>query len=132
MSAPHVTRGVRASDAERERIVQLLQDAAAEGRLSPEEAGERQAAASAATYREDLALLVADLPATQNRIPGPRAPRTPWLLWGAMRFAFVAMLVVGFWTFWGIRLFWWPLGFVAFAFLMRPWRYRRWTPRWAP
>jgi hypothetical protein len=131
MSAPHVARGVRASDAERERIVQLLQDAAAEGRLSPEEAGERQAAASSAAYREDLERLVADLPATQNRIPGPRAPRAPWLLWGAMRFAFVAMLVVGFLTFWGIRLFWWPLGFIAFAFLMRPWHRRRWTPRWA-
>src|SRR4029077_13200875 len=58
MSAPDLPRGVRASDAERERIAQLLQSAAAEGRLSPDEAGERLAAATAAVYREDLERLI--------------------------------------------------------------------------
>ncbi len=110
MIAPDLTRGVRASDAERERIAQLLQSAAAEGRLSPEEAGERLASASAATYREELQLLIADLP----------------VLWRAARVAFVVTLVTAWWGFWSVRLFLWPLGLLAVAFLLRPWRRRRW------
>ena len=81
MSAPEVRVGVRASDAERERIAQILQGAAAEGRLSPEEAGERLAAASAATYREELHLLIADLPVAREREERARAGRwrgAPW------------------------------------------------------
>lgn len=127
MNAPDLTRGVRASDAERERIAQLLQSAAAEGRLSPEEAGERLAAASTAVYRADLERLIADLPVARERDAAPaRAPLPVWWLWRFARLAFVATLVLGFWGFWGIRLMLWPLAFVAFAMLARPWRRRRW------
>jgi len=128
MNAPDLSHGVRASDAEREHIAQLLQSAAAEGRLSPEEAGERLAAASAATYREDLQQLVADLPVVSERPPAPaeRGPLPVWWLWRFARLAFMATLVLGFWGFWGIRLMLWPLAFVAFAILLRPWRRRRW------
>ncbi len=129
MSAPDLTRGVRASDAERERIAGLLQRAAAEGRLSPEEAGERLAAASAATYWEQLNRLVADLPVARYRDSAEHSVRRPlagWWLWSAARFAIVAMLVLTFWGFWGVRLLLWPLGFMAVAFLLRPWRRRRW------
>ena len=122
MSAPDLTRGVRASDAERERVAQLLQAAAAEGRLSPEEAGDRLATASTATYREELHQLVADLPIERQQRRQPRA----WVLWGAARFALVATVVLTFWGFWGVRLLLWPLGFLAVAMLSRPWRYRRW------
>jgi len=129
MSAPNLSRGVRASDAERERIAQLLQSAAAEGRLSPDEAGERLAAASAATYREELQQLVGDLPLELERAQGEPAPRRfwgPWLLWRAARVAFVVMLVTAWWGFWSFRLFLWPLGLLAVAFALRPWRRRRW------
>src|ERR1041384_2672487 len=83
MSAPDLTRGVRASDAERERIAQLLQRAAAEGRLSPDEAGERLAAATAAVYREDLERLIGDLPVTPERPAAPvgRGPLPVWWVW---------------------------------------------------
>lgn len=121
MNAPDLTRGVRASDAERERVAQLLQAAAAEGRLSPEEAGDRLATASTATYRAELHQLIADLPATPD--VHQRNPR--WLLRVA-RLAVVAVLVTTFWGFWGPRLPLWPLGFMAVAMLSRPWRYRRW------
>ena len=100
MSAPDRARGVRASDAERERFAQLLQSAAAEGRLSPEEAGERSAAASAATYREELYQLIADLPVDRDQHPRERVARPPlaaWWLWSALRLAFLAILVLGFW-----------------------------------
>jgi hypothetical protein len=129
MSAPDLARGVRASDTERERIAQLLQSAAAEGRLSPEEAGERSAAASSATYREELYRLIADLPVDADQHPRERMERAPlaaWWLSSALRFAFIAILVLGFWGFWGVRLLLWPLGFMAVAFLLRPWRHRQW------
>jgi hypothetical protein len=123
MNAPDLTRGVRASDDERERVAKLLQRAAAEGRLSPEEAGERLAAASAATHRDQLYQLVADLPIEREPT---RQPRAGWVFWSAVRFALVATLVVTLWGFWGVRLLLWPLAFVAVAMLSRPWRYRRW------
>ena len=129
MSAPDLTRGVRASDAERERIAQLLQTAAAEGRLSPEEAGERLAAASSASYREELQRLIADLPATRDLDTVERLRRPPvgtWWLLRVARLAVVVLLVTTFWGFWGARLLVGPLAFVAVAMLLRPWRYRRW------
>jgi hypothetical protein len=122
---------VRASDAERERIAKLLEAAAADGRLTPDEAGERLAAASAATYREELARLVADLPVPLDPESAvqSRRWRGAWWPWRAIRFAFVVMLVIGLWGFWGMRLLLWPLGFAAFAFFLGPWRRRRWQ-RW--
>ncbi len=65
MNALDSLPGVRASDAERDHVAQILQTAAADGRLSPEEAGERLAAASAARLRDELARLIADLPEGQ-------------------------------------------------------------------
>ncbi len=129
MSAPDLTRGVRASDAERDRIAQMLQAAAAEGRLSPEEAGERLATASAASYREELHRLIADLPAARDLDvvePMGRPRVAAWWLLSVARLAIVALLVTTFWSFSGVRLLLWPLGFMAIAFLLRPWRRRRW------
>jgi len=129
MSAPDLTRGVRASDVERERIAQMLQAAAAEGRLSPEEAGERLATASAATYREELDRLIADLPAARDldEVEPMGRPRVAaWWLLSVARLAIVALLVTTFWSFSGVRLLLWPMGFMSIAFLLRPWRRRRW------
>jgi hypothetical protein len=53
---------IRASDAEREQVAHILQTAMAEGRLTLDEGEERLAAVYAATYRDDLAPLTADLP----------------------------------------------------------------------
>lgn len=55
-------RGLRAGDADREAVVEILRDAAAEGRLSLEEMGERQDSAYAARTFAELEPLVADLP----------------------------------------------------------------------
>jgi uncharacterized protein DUF1707 len=133
VSAPElrVGSGVRASDGERERIAQILQGAAAEGRLSPEEAGERLAAASAATYREELQQLIGDLPvASEHSALGPLVRRgrgaggaIAWWLWSAARTAFLVMLIIGVAS-WGLRFFW-PWGVLAVVLLSRPWR-RHW------
>jgi len=122
---------VRASDAEREQLAKLLESAAGEGRLNPEEAGERLAAASAAVYREELSSLITDLPSVRSPdIEEHVRPPRSWWLFSAIRLAFVAMLVIGFWGFWGMHLLLWPLGFMAIAFFLRPWRRRRRWQRW--
>jgi hypothetical protein len=55
---------IRASDAERERTMEVLRDAAAEGRLTFEELADRIDAAGRASTREELGDLTADLPPT--------------------------------------------------------------------
>jgi hypothetical protein len=59
--AGHPVR-VRASDADRNATVDLVQDAIARGLLTHDEGGERMSAAYAATYRDELPVLTADLP----------------------------------------------------------------------
>jgi hypothetical protein len=54
---------MRASDADRDRAIEVLAAASAEGRLSPEEYSERSEAALAARTLGDLARLTGDLPA---------------------------------------------------------------------
>jgi hypothetical protein len=63
---------LRASDADRQTTVHLLQDAAARGLLTPDEAGERMAAAYAAQHLDELPPLTADLPPVAP--PPPAAP----------------------------------------------------------
>ena len=55
---------VRASDADRDRVVEALAAASAEGRLTLEEYSERSDAALVARTHGDLASLTADLPAS--------------------------------------------------------------------
>ena len=55
---------LRASDAEREQLVDALRDHAAEGRLTTDELEERTAAAYSATTRGELVALRRDLPET--------------------------------------------------------------------
>ena len=66
-------RATRASDRERDVVVQRVQDAFAEGRLDDAEFDERTRAALTARTHADLDALLADLPAA------PSAPaRRPW------------------------------------------------------
>ena len=61
--------GTRASDRERDAVVQRVQDAFAEGRLDDVEFDERTRAALTARTRADLDALLADLPA-ETAAPG--------------------------------------------------------------
>jgi hypothetical protein len=66
----------RASDTERERVVEILRDAATHGRIAFEELDERSAAAYAAVTRSELAALIDDLPeAKRERSTPPPSPR---------------------------------------------------------
>jgi hypothetical protein len=63
---------VRASDAERERVVEQLRDHALAGRLTVEELDERSARAYAEVTRSQLAGLLVDLPTpVPERRPAP-------------------------------------------------------------
>jgi Domain of unknown function (DUF1707) len=68
---------IRASDAERGAVVQQLQVALAEGRITVDEFTERSAAAQAARTHADLAPLTRDLPVPgrAHHVPGPPAAR---------------------------------------------------------
>ena len=107
--------GIRASDAEREQISKLLQTAAGEGRLTPDEAGERLAEAQSAKYRHELEQLVADLPPVLRDVrrgPGRSVPRAFWVAGAVLRAtAFLGFLLL-FW-----RFAFWPMAFLGmFAF----------------
>ena len=68
-ATPHAGLAVRASDAEREQTVALLQHNFADGRLTQAELEERAAAAYTALTRAQLHDLTADLPAAQQPPP---------------------------------------------------------------
>ena len=130
--------GIRASDAEREQISKLLQTAAGEGRLTPDEAGDRLAEAQSAKFRHELERLVADLPPAERaqRGPGRTMPRAFWVAGAVLRAtAFLGFLLL-FW-----RFAFWPMAFLgmfaffAFARVMRyRWYARRqwWSMRRSP
>ena len=68
---PSTPSRLRASDADRQETVHTLQDAAARGLLTPDEAGERMAAAYAAPHLDELPALTADLPPAAAPAPAP-------------------------------------------------------------
>lgn len=103
-----------ASDAERDRVVDALRAHAATGRLDPDELEQRLGLVLTARTRDDLAQLVADLPA-----PTPRRPRE------VPRIAPViplAVLLVAIWALTGAGYFWpvWPIGAMLIGAFKHP------------
>jgi hypothetical protein len=68
--------GVRASDAERDAIIERLSAATGDGRLTLEEFSQRMDQASSARTRDELDRLVADLPADVGTTPSAVAAQT--------------------------------------------------------
>lgn len=104
---------VRASDSEREEYAQILRAAMSEGRLTLEHGEERLAQAYAATYRDELDPLIADL-------PRGAAFRTPEYLADARRrlrrhrngVVSVAAVLTGIWLLVAVLahpMFFWPI-----------------------
>jgi hypothetical protein len=79
-SGPGASPGMRASDADRDLVIDLLREAAEDGRLTAEEFEERvQAAMSSRTFGE-LATLTADLVAPPAPPSVPEEPAAPDLI----------------------------------------------------
>ena len=124
---------LRASDAERERVADVLRVHAGDGRLTPDELEQRLERAYAAGTRADLRALLSDLPATApgDRSPGAAAPaRTRGPSGGAAEWAvflLVAVMLLTVWAATGAGAFWpaWPLGFWGFALLSKSAQGRR-------
>jgi len=70
---PGTSPAVRASDQERDAVVQRVQQAFAEGRLDDTEFDERMRAALTARTHADLDLLLTDLPAASAPAQAPAA-----------------------------------------------------------
>jgi Domain of unknown function (DUF1707) len=101
------------SDAERERVAELLRVAAGEGRLTPAELEERLERAFSARTDAELGPLVADLP--RSSVRERRRPRAPDL----GPFIFVSLMLIGIWAFSGMGYFWpvWPIAGWGISFL---------------
>ena len=104
--------GFRASDADRERVAELLRDHYGAGRLSEEELSERVEAAYASGTTAELEVLTADLPSPPD---SGRRPRRGPLDNTGFRIHFTVYLVVnvmliGIWAASGAGYFWpvWP------------------------
>jgi hypothetical protein len=74
---------LRASDADRDAVVERLREAAGEGRLEPDELEERVGSALRARTYGQLARLVADLPRSPSRRRGHTSPVARYGLVGA-------------------------------------------------
>ncbi len=112
--------GLRASDADRERVAEVLRKAAAEGRLATDELEHRLEAAFAARTYGELDGLVADLPgpplATAHRTAGLGVARAalaiavvPVVLALVIAVMFAVTGVLALWMFW-IAAGWWFFG----------------------
>jgi hypothetical protein len=101
---------IRVADADRERVVELLRDHAAAGRLEPDELEDRIGRAYAARYGSDLQAVLAELPPEPEPAPRPRPTRpraTPAPLLPIAIAALVALAAVtsAWWLLWLI----WPI-----------------------
>ena len=104
-----------ASDAERDEAAERLRQAAAEGRVTPEELEQRLGRAFGARTRGELDVVVADLPAPR-RPERPSTRRRPELV----AFASTAVLLIAIWALSGMGYFWpaWPILVWGFFVLM--------------
>src|SRR6266542_1898498 len=123
-SLPVEQNSVRASDAEREAVVRVIQQAGAEGRLTLAETEERLAGIYAARFRHELTPFTQDLPSGQERPggrPWPGAPNwQPWQGWQnwpgrrsrgplvvhAAIVVVIATLMITRWMISGVPFFW--------------------------
>jgi class 3 adenylate cyclase len=105
--------GIRASDADRERVVALLREHYEVGRLSDDELSDRVEAAYGARTDAELDALTADLPSPRQ--PEPRRGRGS-ALGASVRvhfaiYAVVNLMLIGIWAASGGGYFWpvWPI-----------------------
>lgn len=116
---------LRVSDAEREAVATRLREAATDGRLTLDEADERQAQAYAARTRDDLAMLTTDLPMPERAsVQGDRGTLTTAAKRRlAVHAAVVAVIAIGLlarWAFGAAPWFWpmWPIFWLSISVLV--------------
>ena len=118
MSAPEL----RIADADRDRTVERLRAAAAEGRLDPDELEERVSNALSARTQGDLDAVLRDLPAPH--VPAPAGDRSLILRERTAAFLVPNVVCIAVWAATGAGSFWpgWVLlgtGIAFAVFLVR-------------
>ena len=116
---------MRASDADREHVAQMLRDGAGDGRLDMDELSERLDSVYAARTFGELNTLTKDLPVAapqpSRELARPRhRPRA---------FVWISVMLVAIWALTGAGYFWpiWPMLWFAFAAMRYRGRMRRRT-----
>jgi hypothetical protein len=127
--ADHMGRDqMRASDADRERVVERLRAALHEGRLDLGEYDERMQQAYAAKTYGDLDGLLTDLPVGQSPAvaadavpPKPKNPTAEWILHQWQSWVPAAVVLTAIWAISGFGDYWpgWIIGIWAAALLWR-------------
>ncbi|MEV6845618.1 DUF1707 domain-containing protein [Actinoplanes sp. NPDC051411] len=119
---------MRASDADRERVVERLRDALNEGRLDLGEYDERMQQAYAAKTYGDLDGLLTDLPVGQPPVPAaaavepkPKNPTAEWIFHQWQSWVPAAVVLTAIWAISGFGDYWpgWIIGIWAAALLWR-------------
>src|SRR3954451_10930243 len=103
---------LRASDADRERVAELLREHYGAGRLSDDDLSERVEAAYGATTRSELAALTADLPSAHRSRRGRRRSRLEMSVRTHLAvYLVVNVMLIGIWAASGGGYFWpiWPI-----------------------
>jgi class 3 adenylate cyclase len=103
---------LRASDADRERVAELLRDHYGAGRLSEEDLSERVEAAYDARTTSELEALAADLPsAREHEQGGPRGALETSVRIHFTVYLLVNVMLIGIWAASGAGYFWpiWPI-----------------------
>jgi hypothetical protein len=111
---------VRASDAEREQVADVLRRAAGDGRLAPDELEDRLTAAYGARTRGELGPLTADLPAPpaargRGVTTGPPAGWTAGLPERLGAWLVPNLICVGIWLATGAQGYFWPVWVLLFT-----------------
>ena len=128
----------RASDAEREYIAKVISDAAAEGRLTLDEADQRLSAVYEARFRYELAEQIADLPHESfgpRRVGGAQVRFPVRLRVHAAVAAVLSVLLIVRWVASDVPYFW-PVGpmFLLWGSFLLHTRFVRWAgsggPQW--
>ena len=136
MAAGATGRGhLRASDADREHLIDTLKTAFVQGRLTKDELGTRAGQALASRTYAELAAVTADIPAglIEAQPPPPKAAparsRTPVngkvVVWAAGMFVLPAALGAVFLTYYGGFLVMFLFAFIGFTATAQPCSPRR-------
>jgi hypothetical protein len=118
---------MRASDADRERVVERLRTALQEGRLDLGEYDERMQQAYAARTYGDLDGLLTDLPVASPPVPAaraevkPKSPTAEWIVHQWQSWVPAAVVLTAIWAISGFGDYWpgWIIGIWAIALLWR-------------
>jgi hypothetical protein len=115
---------LRASDAEREAVIDQLRDHAAAGRLDTDELAERLEEAYGARTRGDLARVLRELPQPEPDLSAERRARARKSLYASLgSYVSTTAVLVGIWALSGSGSFWpgWIMLFWGIALVGQAW-----------